>query len=82
MHCCAVVLGTPDREHVEATINELLSAYDENLEVEEYDEPCYCIGEQAEREAHKAVQGRSAKLPPVSKSSTAISSNGFVSLKV
>lgn len=44
VHVLIPRLSDPSAAHVEAQVERLLAPYSENLEVEPYEEPCYCVG--------------------------------------
>lgn len=50
-HFMTVVLLPKGTTDIKAEVGRLLAPYDENLEVPEYDQRCWCVGRQAEREA-------------------------------
>lgn len=52
-HFFTVVLVPKGTEDVKAEVARLLAPYDENLTVPEYDEPCFCVGARARREARE-----------------------------
>lgn len=54
-HFLTVVLIPKETEDIEGKIEEMLNPYNENLEVEGYDEECSCVGSEANREGKKAV---------------------------
>jgi hypothetical protein len=56
-HATVLVLlspGTPT-DDLDAAIRPLLAPYSENMEVPEYDEPCWCVGSDAQNEARLAA---------------------------
>lgn len=55
-HFWTVVLVPGGTVDVEGEVSQLLAPYDENIEVEEYEEACYCVGWQAQVDARKRVQ--------------------------
>ena len=55
-HYYVGVIVPKDTEGIEAKVRELLALYDENIEVEEHDEDCYCVGNEATREAREQTE--------------------------
>lgn len=55
-HFITVVLMPAATEDILDKVAEMLTPYDENLEVEEHDEECYCVGNKAEREGRDSVK--------------------------
>lgn len=55
-HFFTVVLVPKGTDDVRAKVAELLAPFDENLEVPEYDRPCYCVGSRARLEALEQAQ--------------------------
>ncbi len=47
-----VLDGNISRQSVECAVEDLLEPFDENIEVEEYDEECWCIGNKANSDAN------------------------------
>jgi hypothetical protein len=54
-HFAVIVLLDREAEEPHAAVTRLLEPYDENMQVEEYDEQCYCVGQEAKREVRAAV---------------------------
>jgi hypothetical protein len=52
MHYFVLVLVPPERRDLQEAVTELLAPFDEALEVEPYEVECYCIGREAEEDAH------------------------------
>lgn len=52
-HFTTLVLLKSLGEDVEAQVGEILAPYDENIEVEEYERDCHCIGQVARNEAER-----------------------------
>jgi len=54
-HFCAIALVPNETEDVKATIEEMLAPYSEHIQVDPYDEDCWCIGNTARQDARKRV---------------------------
>lgn len=67
MHHYILVLVPPERRDLKQAVTELMAPYDENLEVEPYEIPCYCIGEQAKEEAKAAAEQTIGPLDEISR---------------
>lgn len=55
-HFFTVVIVPKDTQDVKAEVARLLAPYDENIEVEPYQEKCWCVGMKAREEARKAAE--------------------------
>ena len=47
-----------DRRRIEKAVSSLLAPYDEQLEVPEHEEDCYCVGRASERKAYEAARAK------------------------
>ena len=54
-HYVVGVIYPSDTKDPQATIDRLLTPFDENMDVDEYDKPCHCIGDAAQAAANAAA---------------------------
>jgi len=57
-HFFTVVLVPKDTVDIEAKVEEILSPFDENIEVEEYDKKCWCVNRKAHDAGWKAAENK------------------------
>ncbi len=54
-HFFTIVAVPEGTEDIRAYVGTALAPYDENLDVQEYDRECYCVGRQAVNDANTQV---------------------------
>jgi len=51
-----VILPNKEKDNIDTKLTELFAPYDENMEVEEYLEECWCVGAKASNEVREAIE--------------------------
>lgn len=57
-HFFTIVLVGNKTDNIEEEVEKLLSPYDENMSVDEYDRECWCVGQQAQNDAFSLAERR------------------------